>query len=97
MTLPITTSKSYAYKSYSFLNTLKSNLSWLPGNFCTRPRILKALLKAGLSKIVLGDMFTLEGSFARMGEQCFQRRHKNGDLSSFGMIHPSLFWASLES
>ncbi|KAF2645001.1 hypothetical protein P280DRAFT_535697 [Massarina eburnea CBS 473.64] len=73
--------------THSFLNTLSSDVSWLPGNFSIRPRILKALLKAGLSKLVLGEIFTFEGSFAKLGEQCFQKKDKDGNLTSFEICY----------
>ncbi|KAF1959736.1 hypothetical protein CC80DRAFT_545178 [Byssothecium circinans] len=70
-----------------FLNTLAAEASWLPGNFNIRPRILKALLKAGFSKLILGEIFTFEGSFAKMGEQCFQKKDQDGNLTSFEVCY----------
>ncbi|PVI07356.1 hypothetical protein DM02DRAFT_666696 [Periconia macrospinosa] len=70
-----------------FINTLASGISWLPGNFNLPPSMLKILLKVGLSKVILTEIFTYEGAFAKMGPQCFEWRNANDYLSRFEVCY----------
>ncbi|CAI6340206.1 unnamed protein product [Periconia digitata] len=72
-----------------FINTTASETSWLPGNFSMRPSMLQALLKIGLSKVVLSEIFTFEGSFAKMGPHVFESRNTDDSLSRFEMCYRS--------
>jgi hypothetical protein len=69
---------------HSFINTLKSNIGWLPGNFSMRSSTIRVLQKAGLSTVILSHIFDTRGAWAKMGNQCFQHDGDDGILSKFG-------------
>jgi hypothetical protein len=74
----------------SFVNTLGTNKGWLPGNFDIRPRTIRALREAGLSKAILINIYSKQAYWAKMGSQRVLRRDKNNDLESLGTSHLSL-------
>ncbi|OAL49439.1 hypothetical protein IQ07DRAFT_568360 [Pyrenochaeta sp. DS3sAY3a] len=52
-----------------FINTLDSARSWLPGNFDIQPDTVRILLRAGLSKAILTNIYSQSGYWAKMGNQ----------------------------
>ncbi|KAJ4377402.1 hypothetical protein N0V83_000227 [Neocucurbitaria cava] len=66
-----------------FINTLDTRASWLPGNFDIRPQALRLLLKAGLSRALLANIFSEQGYWAKMGNQRILRYNADGCLNSF--------------
>ncbi|PSN71711.1 hypothetical protein BS50DRAFT_234525 [Corynespora cassiicola Philippines] len=73
---------------FFFVNTISnSNQGWLPGNFHIQPRTLRSLQKAGLSGAILTSMWSPEGVWAKMGNQCFTKHDENEVLSSFEICY----------
>ncbi|KAF2872052.1 hypothetical protein BDV95DRAFT_571294 [Massariosphaeria phaeospora] len=70
-----------------FINTRACEVGWLPGNFSIRPQALRSLMKAGLSKTTLSGIYMLEGTWAKMGNHCFQHQDDLGNLSSFEVCY----------
>ncbi|KAF1947773.1 hypothetical protein EJ02DRAFT_390991 [Clathrospora elynae] len=70
-----------------FVNTLDLNKSWMPGNFEIRPRTIRALRKAGLSKTVVANIYSKQGYWAKMGNQRFLHHNDKGDLISFEICY----------
>ncbi|KAF2464693.1 uncharacterized protein BDR25DRAFT_241689 [Lindgomyces ingoldianus] len=66
-----------------FVNTWKSMFGWLPGNFSIPPRTVRSLRRGGLSGVILRSMYSSEGFWAKMGNQCFLRHGDHGKLASF--------------
>ncbi|CAO2647801.1 Nn.00g087230.m01.CDS01 [Neocucurbitaria sp. VM-36] len=66
-----------------FINTLDTNASWLPGNFEIRAQTLRILLKAGLSKALLANIYSKQCYWAKMGNQRFLRYNTDGSLKTF--------------
>jgi hypothetical protein len=60
------------------------NAGWLPGNFNIHPDTIKILRKSGLSGLLLGNLWTRTGYWAKMGNQRRMHYDENGALSSFG-------------
>lgn len=74
----------------SFVNTLDTSASWLPGNFDLGPQTIRILRKAGLSKALLTNLFSDQGYWAKMGNQRMLRHDESGKLVSFGTSNPDL-------
>ena len=68
----------------SFLNTLQTNAGWLPGNFDIRPQTIRVLRQAGLSRVLLTNLYSRHGSWSKMGNQQCVRYDDNEELTSFG-------------
>ena len=68
----------------SFINTLKSDSSWLPGNFSPRSKTIHILRKAGLSGVLLCNLFSEQSYWAKMGNQRYLRYDDTGNMDSFG-------------
>jgi len=68
----------------SFLNTLQAESSWLPGNFGIRPQTIHILRKAGLSGVLLTNLYSQHGRWLKMGDQRYLRHDDNGEFVSFG-------------
>lgn len=60
------------------------NAGWLPGNFNIPPDTINMLRKFGLSELLLGNIWTRTGYWAKMGNQRRMRYDETGVLSSFG-------------
>jgi hypothetical protein len=71
---------------FSFINTLDSNIGWLPGNFSIQPNTLRILQKAGLSAVILSHIFDSEGAWSKMGNQCSQQNDDDKLMSSIGTL-----------
>jgi hypothetical protein len=74
----------------SFVNTLSTDKGWLPGNFDIRPRTIRALRKAGLSKALLINIYSKQAYWAKMGNQRVLHRDENNNLRSLGTSHAYL-------
>ncbi|KAI8936960.1 hypothetical protein NX059_006188 [Plenodomus lindquistii] len=81
-----TTSKERTLRM-CFINTLDTNASWLPGNFDIRPQTIRILRKAGLSKVLLTNIFTEQGYWAKMGNQQVLLHDADGALASFEVCY----------
>lgn len=73
----------------SFINTLQTDLSWLPGNFGPRKKTIRILRDAGLSGILLCNLYSEQSYWAKMGNQRYLRYKKDDQsdtrrLSSVG-------------
>ncbi|KAL1594123.1 hypothetical protein SLS59_008957 [Nothophoma quercina] len=67
-----------------FIDTLKTKAGWLPGNFSARPETVSVLRRAGLSGILLSNLYSEESYWAKMGNQRFMRYNDDGDLQHYG-------------
>jgi hypothetical protein len=74
----------------SFIDTTRSTVGWLPGNFSIRPRTLRSLQLAGLCGTIVGAIFNPEGSWSKLGNQSFTRENEGGSLKAFGMCYVSM-------
>ncbi|ORY16147.1 hypothetical protein BCR34DRAFT_476681, partial [Clohesyomyces aquaticus] len=70
-----------------FLSTTQSRSCWLPGNFSISLRVLCSLKRAGLSNTVLDNIYSAEGTWSKMGNQCFVQKDDRGCLSSFEVCY----------
>jgi hypothetical protein len=68
----------------SFVNTLNSDSCWLPGNFSPRSKTIRILRKAGLSGVLLCNLFSEQSYWAKMGNQRYLRYDDTGNMDSFG-------------
>jgi hypothetical protein len=73
---------------------LSSSEGWLPGNFSIAPNTLKLLRKYGLSQLILCNIWTKAGYWAKMGNQRLMHYEDNEDLRSFGE-NASLYYQEL--
>jgi hypothetical protein len=73
----------------SFVNTISCNDSWLPGNFAPRRRTIQILRKAGLSGILLCNLYSEQSYWAKMGNQRYMHYNDDGHLESFGTCFTS--------
>jgi len=70
-----------------FVNTLKSDSSWLPGNFSPRLKTMCILRKAGLSGVLMCNLFSEQSYWAKMGNQSYLRYDDAGKLTSFEVCY----------
>ncbi|KAF3002104.1 hypothetical protein E8E13_009803 [Curvularia kusanoi] len=70
-----------------FVNTLECNSGWLPGNFSLRPETIRILREAGLSGLLLCNLFSKESYWAKMGNQRQFKYGDNDQLSSLELCY----------
>lgn len=81
------------HKTFSFINTLDSARSWLPGNFDIQPDTVRILLRAGLSKAILTNIYSQSGYWAKMGNQRHVCYDTDENLKTFGK---NSHWLSMQ-
>ncbi|KAF1837364.1 hypothetical protein BDW02DRAFT_491758 [Decorospora gaudefroyi] len=64
-----------------FINTLNATKGWLPGNFDIRAQTIRILLKAGLSKVIMANMYSKQCYWAKMGNQRFLHYDADNNLT----------------
>ncbi|KZM26397.1 hypothetical protein ST47_g2476 [Ascochyta rabiei] len=70
-----------------FINTLKTDNGWLPGNFDPRQRTIRILRKAGLSGVLLCNLYSEQSYWAKMGNQRYMRYDNHGQLKSLEICY----------
>ncbi|KAH7088327.1 hypothetical protein FB567DRAFT_591733 [Paraphoma chrysanthemicola] len=65
-----------------FVDTLAASSGWLPGNFSIPPETINTLRAFGLSGLLLCNLWTEDGYWAKMGNQRFIRCRTNGLMES---------------
>ncbi|KAF2828409.1 hypothetical protein CC86DRAFT_465246 [Ophiobolus disseminans] len=80
--LPSQSSSTDRTTQMCFLNTLQANSSWLPGNFDIRPQTIRILRKAGLSGLLLTNLYSQSGYWSKMGNEQHLRHDDSGELVS---------------
>lgn len=68
----------------SFVNTLNSDSRWLPGNFSPRRETIRLLRVAGLSGVLLCNLYSEDSYWAKMGNQRYLHYDGSDQLDSFG-------------
>ncbi|KAF2023595.1 hypothetical protein EK21DRAFT_80526 [Setomelanomma holmii] len=71
----------------SFIDTLATNLGWLPGNFSIHPDTVSILRFFGLSGLLLCNLWTEHGYWAKMGNQRFMQSNDDGLLESLDICY----------
>ncbi|KAH4817025.1 hypothetical protein HBI55_040160 [Parastagonospora nodorum] len=66
-----------------FLSTRQTDAGWLPGNFSIRPETIRTLRKAGLSDVLLTNLYSKHGNWSRMANQQYVRYDQDKTLKSF--------------
>ncbi|KAF1932880.1 uncharacterized protein M421DRAFT_1459 [Didymella exigua CBS 183.55] len=70
-----------------FINTLATSKSWLPGNFDLPSSTVKVLREAGLSGILLCNLYSQESYWAKMGNQKYLHHNDMGKLDKFEICY----------
>ncbi|KAF2469542.1 uncharacterized protein BDR25DRAFT_288446 [Lindgomyces ingoldianus] len=70
-----------------FINTFQGDSGWLPGNFTIRPSTVSCLRNGGFSGVILCSIYSAEGLWAKMGNQCFLQHDHDGNLASFELSY----------
>lgn len=78
--------------SISFINTLETNESWLPGNFDLPSSTIKVFREAGLSGVLLCNLYSRESYWAKMGNQRFLLYDDQGRLEKLGIASSTRFY-----
>ncbi|KAF9697213.1 hypothetical protein EKO04_004933 [Ascochyta lentis] len=70
-----------------FINTLGTDNGWLPGNFDPRQRTIRILRKAGLSGVLLCNLYSEQSYWAKMGNQRYMHYDDKEQLKSFEICY----------
>ncbi|KAF2271805.1 uncharacterized protein EI97DRAFT_243409 [Westerdykella ornata] len=74
-------------KTLSFIDSTNAPGPWALANFAIRSTTLSILQKAGLSSLLMSNIYSSEEFWAKMGNQRFLHRGDKGQLASFGMCY----------
>lgn len=81
----ITLCNSWKLTPYSFIDTRASKGGWLPGHRSLRADTVGIFIAGGLSPLILSDIYSPDGRWAKMGNHCFRHHNKEGDITKFGV------------
>ncbi|KAH7077769.1 hypothetical protein BKA63DRAFT_593022 [Paraphoma chrysanthemicola] len=70
-----------------FVDTLVASSGWLPGNFSISPDTINTLRAFGLSGLLLCNLWTEDGYWAKMGNQRFMRCRADGNLEALEVCY----------
>lgn len=69
----------------SFIDTFDAVGGGLPGNFSFRPSTIQCLRAAGMSSLLLSNVYTESSHWVKMGNQRLVNRDGQGKMTDFGV------------